>query len=48
MKWGDYFLLAMSVGYIAASVAYFLEGNKGYGFALLCYACANCGLVASS
>ena len=45
MKWGDAFLLAMSFGYLAASVAYLTEGNKGYALALFCYAVANTGLI---
>ena len=48
MKWGDWFLLTMSVGYVAAAIAYAAEGNKCYALALGCYALANVGLVASS
>ena len=48
MKWGDIFLLAMSFGYLAASVAYLTEGNKGYALALLCYSIANVGLIAAA
>lgn len=45
MKAGDWFLLAMSLGYLCAAVAYFIGGNKGYALALGCYAVANCGLI---
>ena len=48
MKWGDWFLLAMSLGYVCAAVAYFLEGNRGLALALSCYAIANLGLVHQS
>jgi hypothetical protein len=45
MKPGDWFLAAMSVGYIGAAVAYGLQGNTGYAVALGCYAVANGGLI---
>ena len=48
MKWGDLFLLVMSFGYLAASIAYLTEGNKGYALALCCYAIANAGLIWAS
>lgn len=48
MKWGDWFLAAMSLGYVAAAVAYWLEGNKGYAVALMAYAIANGGLISAS
>ena len=48
MKWGDLFLLTMSFGYLAASIAYLIEGNRGYALALFCYSIANCGLIAAS
>ena len=48
MKWGDWFLLAMSAGYVMAAAAYAMQGNSGYALALTCYAIANRGLIASS
>lgn len=45
MTWGDIFLSAMSVGYLCAAIAYSMQGNHGYGLALLCYAVANMGLI---
>ena len=45
MTYGDWFLLAMSAGYLGAAIAYGLEGNKGYALALTAYAVANLGLV---
>lgn len=48
MKWGDWFLLAMSLGYVLAAVAYAIQGNPGYALALVCYAVANCGLIWAS
>ena len=48
MKWGDYFLLAMSAGYVLAAAAYLSEGNRGYALALGCYAVANLGLIWAS
>jgi len=45
LNYGHTFLAAMSVGYLGASVAYWIAGNKGYGLALLCYAVANVGLI---
>lgn len=48
MKWGDWFLLAMSVGYVCAAVAYWFDGNKGYAVALMAYAVANMGLIWNS
>ena len=48
MKWGDWFLLAMSAGYVLAAAAYLADGNKGYALALLAYAVANLGLIWAS
>lgn len=48
MKWGDWFLLAMSAGYVLAAGAYYVEGNKGYALALGCYAVANLGLICAN
>lgn len=48
MKTGDYFLAAMSCGYLAAAVAYWLGGNKGMGLALAFYAAANAGLIGAA
>ena len=45
MNNGDLLLLAMSLGYLAAGTAYFLDGNKGYALALCAYAIANLGLI---
>jgi len=45
---GDWFLLAMSAGYVGAAVAYWIHGNNGYALALMCYALANVGLVMAS
>ena len=45
MSSGSIFLGLMSLGYLGAAVAYFLDGNKGYGLALFCYALANVGLI---
>jgi len=45
MRAGDWFLAVMSLGYLGAALAYFLDGNKGYAIALLSYAVANCGLI---
>ena len=42
---GDLLLLAMSLGYLAAAAAYFLDGNKGYALALFAYSIANLGLI---
>ena len=48
MKWGDWFLLAMSLGYVCAAVAYWLEGHRGLSVALLMYSLANLGLIYES
>ena len=48
MNWGDVFLAAMSLGYLGASVAYYLAGNGGYALALGCYAVANVGLIVAA
>ena len=48
MKWGDWFLLTMSVGYVCAAAAYWLEGNRGLSFSLLMYSLANLGLIYES
>lgn len=48
MTWGDKFLAIMSLGYLAAAVAYFIEGNRGYALALFAYAVANIGLIHAS
>ena len=45
---GDLFLAAMSLGYVAAGIAYLYEGNKGYALTLIAYAVANIGLVVAS
>lgn len=45
MSAGDIFLLAMSLGYLCAAIAYLTSGNKGYALALGCYALANVGLI---
>lgn len=45
MTWGDWFLLAMSLGYLGAAIAYFAQGNTGYAVALTCYSIANLGLI---
>ena len=45
MTYGDWFLLAMSAGYLGAAIAYALDGNKGYAVALTAYAIANLGLI---
>jgi hypothetical protein len=42
---GDWFLAAMSAGYVGAAIAYGIQGNVGYAVALSCYAAANCGLI---
>ena len=42
---GDWFLLAMSLGYTAASAAYWNGGNPGYALSLFCYAIGNLGLI---
>ncbi len=48
VKAGDYFLIAMSLGYLCAGAAYWLGGDKGMGVALFFYACANGGLIAAA
>lgn len=48
LSWGDAFLLCMSAGYVAAAVAYWMQGNSGYALALMCYAVANVGLIKAS
>lgn len=48
MTAGDYFLAAMSFGYVCAGAAYYLGGQKGMGVALAFYACANIGLIAAA
>jgi hypothetical protein len=45
MNWGPIFLAGMSVGYLAAAIAYWFDGNDGYSVALFCYSIANCGLI---
>ena len=45
MSKGDLFLAAMSLGYVAAGIAYLYEGNKGYALTLVAYAIANIGLI---
>ena len=45
MSKGDLFLAVMSLGYVAAGIAYLYEGNKGYALTLIAYAVANAGLI---
>ena len=45
MTYGDWFLFAMSIGYLGAAIAYYLGDNKGYALALASYAVANGGLI---
>lgn len=48
MSAGDWFLAAMSCGYVGAAIAYGVAGNHGYALALACYALANVGLILAS
>ena len=48
MSKGDLFLAVMSLGYVAAGVAYFYDGNRGYALTLIAYAVANAGLIYAS
>jgi hypothetical protein len=43
---GDWFLLIISVQYLAAAGVYgFKVGNPGYALCFVCYALANVGLI---
>lgn len=48
LSWGDWFLLVVSVEYVAIAVAYWIQWNNGYAIAFLAYALANLGLAIAS
>jgi hypothetical protein len=42
---GDWFMFAVAVLYVGASVSYFFSGNLPMTLVSFCYAISNCGLV---